>query len=431
MQRLIPKILTPWCSAPVRREHWRFKHVLAGVGLVSLAIGWSGTAIAGDHTYNFNPPNGDPNNQPGFVLFGANVGGAWQQSGGFTGGATDGFLQITPAANGTDLGVLFPQDFYTNVDGSTVTLPLDGFTFDCDVRIGNATGNNGRPADGFSISFAANNDPVIYWANQDTGNFRGWAGGDSTGQALEPASFDYPTGVGTMDPAPCDSSTAENGTKTGVSVQFDTWQGNTILDQNGQTTGGNDNVGWRVHFNGKMINRIYAYPNGDPTTPVPGGSSDPGGADVNGIAVCPKIDANFDQDPSCKAAVAADVDSIETGTYSAASAGSDSNLLWVHLSMQLTTNTHLLTVTYKGRKLVDGVQLTNFTPYVGQIVMGGRTGGANENRDVDNVHIVTFPSVQAIINGISTASSYVRDFTVQLANIGPAIVTNVSKVTLD
>jgi len=110
------------------------------------------------------------------------------------------------------------------------------------VRIGNPTGNNGRPADGFSINFAHNDDPVIYWALQGAANFRGWAGGDSTAQALEPAGYNYATQVGTIDPATCDSGTAENGTKTGVAVQFDTWQGNTIIDQNGATAGGNDNV---------------------------------------------------------------------------------------------------------------------------------------------------------------------------------------------
>ncbi len=55
-----------------------------------------------------------------------------------------------------------------------------------------------------------------------------------------------------MDPVPCDSGDAENGTKTGVSVQFDTWQGNTIVDTTGTVpAAGNDNVGWRVHFNGR------------------------------------------------------------------------------------------------------------------------------------------------------------------------------------
>src|SRR5689334_8486207 len=126
MQRLIPKTLTPCDSEPVRRERGRLKQFLTGVGLVSIAVS---PAFAGDRTYNFNPPNGDPSAQPGFVIFGNNIGQAWQQTGGASGGANDGFLQITPAANGTTLGILFPLDFYTNADGSTVALPLDGFNF--------------------------------------------------------------------------------------------------------------------------------------------------------------------------------------------------------------------------------------------------------------------------------------------------------------
>jgi hypothetical protein len=35
---------------------------------------------------------------------------AWHTNGGFSGGETDGFLEITTAANGANLGVLFPLD---------------------------------------------------------------------------------------------------------------------------------------------------------------------------------------------------------------------------------------------------------------------------------------------------------------------------------
>jgi hypothetical protein len=75
-------------------------------------------------------------------------------------------------------------------------------------------------------------------------------------------------------------------------------------------------------------------------------------------------------------------------------------------------------VKFKGRTLVDNVALTNFAPYVGQIIMGGRTGGANENRDVDNVHLITYPSVQSVFTGISTTSGYLTDLPIGLANIG-------------
>jgi hypothetical protein len=230
-----------------------------------------------------------------------------------------------------------------------------------------------------------------------------------------------------MDPTVCDSGTAENGTKTGVSVQFDTWQGNRIIDQNGTAAG--DNVGWRVHFNGKMLERIqvpqlgYAGPGGD------------AGNNLNGLDVCPPLDpthADFSQDPACSPLVCADTNTIQTGVYTADSSGDVTNLCWVHFSIELTTNApHLLTVKFKGRTLVDQLPLTNFNPFVGQLVMGGRTGGANENRDIDNVHIITYPAVQAVFNGISSTTAFLSDFTLTLQNIGPAKVTTINALTLD
>jgi hypothetical protein len=401
--------------------------------LACLAAGWINTAKAGDRTFDFNPPNGDPAKN-GFILFGSNAGNAWHTNDGFTGLAGDGFLEITPSVNAQTLGVLFPLDYFTNADNSLTALPLKGFFLEADVRIGNCIGNNGRPADGLSISFASSQDPVVFWGKQ--GTFRAWAGGDSTAEALQPSTYNFATGTGVMNPQACSSGTAENGTKTGVSVQFDTWQGNTIIDQNGNASPGNDNVGWRVHYNGKMIQRIFALP--------PSGrlahSPDPTGADVNGLAVCPAVNApsDYTQDTNCLPAVLADTNSIQTGPYYADNndgsthSGSYTNLGWAHLSVELTTNTpHLLTVKYKDRLLVDHVAITNFSPYVGQIVMGGRTGGANENRDVDNVHLITYPSVQSVFTGISTTSSYLTDFTLSLGNIGPAKVTKINSLTLD
>jgi hypothetical protein len=434
MQKILSQTLPTGCSTPPRRWQRRFATQLALCGLASLAAGWLGSAQAGEHVYDFNGDNGDPYKN-GFVLFGSNTNG-WQTNGGFTGVDGDGFLEITPAVNSQTLGILFPLDYFTNADNSLTALPLKGFELDVDIRTGNATGNNGRPADGFSISFASSQDPVVFWGKQ--GQFRGWAGGDSTAQALEPTSYNYATGTGVMDPAPCDAGNAENGTKTGVSVAFDTWSGNTIIDQNGLAPAtGNDNVGWRVHFNGKMIERINSIPASGPLAHNPGG----GGWDQNGLYVCPPIDttfADFTQLTTCEPAILADTNTIETGPYytdqddGTSHTGSYTNLGWAHLSVILTTNTpHVLTVTYKGRKLVDNFALTNFSPYVGQLIMGGRTGGANENRDIDNVHIITFPFVASVYNGISSSTLYLNDFSLALANVGPAKVTTINSLTLD
>jgi hypothetical protein len=39
---------------------------------------------AGETTFDFNPPNGNPGSN-GFILFGSNAGNAWHTNGGFTG----------------------------------------------------------------------------------------------------------------------------------------------------------------------------------------------------------------------------------------------------------------------------------------------------------------------------------------------------------
>src|SRR5262249_41791633 len=126
MQRNIPKLLHPGCSALAWRGPRRWTNLLSSVGLVSLAAGWALTANAGDRFYNFDPPNGDPS-LAGFALFGANKDNAWHTNNGASGSDTDGFLEITPAANGMTLGVLFPLDYFTNADQSIVALPLKGF----------------------------------------------------------------------------------------------------------------------------------------------------------------------------------------------------------------------------------------------------------------------------------------------------------------
>src|SRR5215469_14532446 len=194
MQKILGKILTPWCSAPKQRRQRRITTHLAVCGLASLAAGWIGTANAGEHFYDFNPPNGNPLTS-GFIMYGSNTNG-WQTNGGFTGADGDGFLEITPALGNQNLGILFPLDYFTNADNSLTALPLLGFELDVDVRTGNCTGNNGRPADGFSISFASSQDPVVYWGKQ--GQFRGWGGGDSNPQCVEPTSFNFATGTGVM-----------------------------------------------------------------------------------------------------------------------------------------------------------------------------------------------------------------------------------------
>src|SRR3974377_73634 len=95
-------------SAPIWRRQRPFRNLLACLGLVSLAVGLNVPATAAEPLYNFDPPLGDPLKIPGFVVFGNNVPNAWHTNNGASGADTDGFLEITAAANSENLGILFP-----------------------------------------------------------------------------------------------------------------------------------------------------------------------------------------------------------------------------------------------------------------------------------------------------------------------------------
>lgn len=160
------------------------------------------SALAGSATYDFTT---DPANDPNFVI-GSNV--SWTDpvtgdvlelyedrngDGRGEGGNPGGYLAITRSSNSQYTQMLFP-DFDAG-------LVVKAFTFECDIRAGNATGNAGRPADGFSINYARANDPAVIWLQNNPGS------SDTSGFAIPGA--------------------PEGGTTTGLSICFDTWSGNT------------------------------------------------------------------------------------------------------------------------------------------------------------------------------------------------------------
>jgi hypothetical protein len=156
----------------------RFKSraLLGGVGVIALGV----SALAGSATYDFNT-------DPGLNF----VGNAeWRSSGGVN---DSGYVALFDAINSQYAGVLLP-DFDNG-------LIVRAFTFECELRVGNAVGNDGRPADGFSINYARASDPVVADLDQDPPvvNWNNYA----------------------IPGAP------EGGTTTGLSICFDTWSGNT------------------------------------------------------------------------------------------------------------------------------------------------------------------------------------------------------------
>src|SRR2546425_2741297 len=130
----------------------------------------------------------------------------WIPTGGNGTGANDGFLVVTAAANG-QAGLLVFKDLESG-------LVIKAFKFECDLRIG---GGANRPADGFSVNYAADDDP----ATTSGGQFNG------------------------TDNEQAPSALAEEGTQTGLAIGFDTWQSGTIL-------GVQDVVGMSVRVDGAL-----------------------------------------------------------------------------------------------------------------------------------------------------------------------------------
>lgn len=296
--------------------------------IAAIALLLAANAHAGTATFDFAK---DPAQDPNIILNGGNA-TPWQA----TSGNPGGFLALLYSVNSTAEVVVFPD-----IDkGQTVK----AFTFECDLRIGNAQGNSGRPADGFSVSFARANDPVL-------------AGLPDSAIAGNMAQSGQP----------------ENGTKTGIAVGFDTWQGNVLPDKS---------------------------------------------TDIEGIIVRVDNTTILEYGMPTRNGTCDDSTSMQTGPYNGDywTNGGDpmdpaawAGLCWAHLKVELD-DAGRLTVTYKNKVILDHAQ-TTFFPSAGRLVLAGRTGGANENTHFDNITITTVPTSLAVVSGVAIAPD---GFTVKL-----------------
>ena len=290
---------------------------------------------------------------------------------GFGNGNPDGFLQLTKAAGGQNLAVVFPD-----IDNGA---PVKAFIFKADMRVGNGSE---APADGFSVSFVRENDPALSNATRVVVNagtgwefldppinlLYGFAGGDSLAQAQDPLGANLP----------------ENGTKTGVSILFDAWKGNWLPDGQGPP-GGNDVVGIGVRVDDKTLLQ-------------------------KGMTEANQPCAN--------------TNSMQTGLWTGDS--SNAGLEWCKLEVELNTNKQV-TVMWKGVKLLDKYQLANYSPHIGRIILAGRTGGNNQNVNFDNVYLETTPAVEATF-GTVTVNPNLKGWAFTLTDFSISVVTNISQV---
>jgi hypothetical protein len=287
--------------------------------------------------------------------------GEWRPDDGATGATGDGYLAVTDAINSLASKIVF-DDFDTG-------MVVKSFTYTCDLRIGNANGCDGHGADGFSVSYCRGNDLVM----SDT--YLNTAGAGWSGTVNEPG-------------VPDASGLPEEGTETGVSVGFDTWDSGSALwpaDLNGSL---NDIEGISIRVDNKVVTQVSL-----PTR--------------NGVCT--------------------DITSLQTGPYDTANPGSPAGLCWQPFSIELAEDGKL-TVTWKGNKVLDAYQ-TAYSAGPGRLVFGGRTGGCNQNIHVDNIDIVTVPSDKIVI-GQATGTPV--GFEITASDSGPAVSdTNTIQLTLD
>lgn len=180
---------------------------------------------------------------------------------------------------------------------------------------------------------------------------------------------------------------AENGTATGIVVSFDTWAGNTLTD------GSADVEGIIVVVDGVAVNK----------TPLP------------------------TRHGECD-----DITSLQTGPLGSDDGdfplGDPGTLCWAPFEVNLTEDGSL-TVTYKNNVILDGFQ-SNFFPSPGQLVIAGRTGGANEILHVDNIELnTTLAGDEVLVAGLT---SDVQGFSVSFREEGSATLDPASiELTLD
>ncbi len=322
---------------------------------------WDGTTTTGTGSANWQT-NG------GAGVFGNTSNGP------VTGVEGDGFLQLTFAdhncssnlSSGLTGGVLF-DDFDNG-------LVVAAFTFDADLRIGNGQPN---PADGFSINYVRDTDPVLLALNA----------GDTFPEMngkISPAGGQFEDNGSSTD-----LSLMEEGTQTGLSICFDMWDsGNLTIPAAppavGQEVAGitHDYIGLDIRVDGVLLTTIQ----------MPNGTTGNGG-------------------PGTTALTATDPTAIETGQYDGS--GCDANLYWVHLKVILDES-GVLNVYWKNTQILTNLQTTYF-PSPGRLLFASRVGGNTANIEIDNIQITTQPSPLALAGG---AVGFPDGFSVQVNDSG-------------
>lgn len=188
--------------------------------VLALSLALAAQSWASTNIFDFND---DPALSGSYTNYGSAV---WYpyDGVGYATNTSDGFLEVTAAAQGQRSAIIF-QDF----DNGAV---VQGFTFECDLRIGNGSGD---PADGFSISYARAGDPAL-------------VAGDNY-PAQNPATDG---GIFAASPG-CEDNLPEEGTRTGIAIGFDAWDSGTGT---GCSAIGKDIIGVSIRIDNILVSQF-------------------------------------------------------------------------------------------------------------------------------------------------------------------------------
>ncbi len=190
------------------------------LNLLALSLALATPSRASTNIFDFNA---DPTLTGSFTNYGN---ATWfpYDGVGYATNTSDGFLEITANLGSQRSAIIF-QDF----DSGAV---VQGFTFECDLRIGNGSAD---PADGFSLSYARAGDPAL-------------VAGDNF-PAQNPATDG---GIFAANPG-CEDNLPEEGTKTGIAIGFDAWDSGTGT---GCSTIGKDIIGLSIRIDNTLVSQF-------------------------------------------------------------------------------------------------------------------------------------------------------------------------------
>ncbi len=326
------------------------KLTLALAGCLLAAMGATQLYAQGGVSLDFST---DPADR-GVEFFGVSE---WRQTGGV---ANSGYLKVTDAAGGERGAIVFPD--LSNPAGSA----LSSFQISADLRVGGGTSD---PADGFSFNLVRPDDPLLQ---------------DGEGYAASPAN---------------EGNLPEEGSTTGLAIGFDEWQSgarspkaNVYRAFENLEEGDSLSDADQAIFDDLTDEELAFFEaNGSECGPETVEIENFEGDLVPSLAYdCIGISVRVDNILIRQAGFPVkngelnDQQSLQTGPLG-------SELGWAKLQIRVTPTdddgVSNLLIRYKDRTVID--ETIDYRPTPGQLVFGGRTGGAWADHHIDNISIVT------------------------------------------